>query len=300
MPELIRNQIPPFCGRSVTADDFQLIQEILQTYSSFSRFELACTISELLNWTRPNGKLKDRETVEYLEKCEELGLVCLPKLQSIKNHKGRHTGSKRTQQGAEGEEINYPLKDLQPIELELIDTKKDREFWRELIDRYHYLGFKRPFGGRLFYFARSRTTGQLVGCLQVSSAAWALEQRDRWLGWDQETRKINLSQVVQNSRFLILPWVKVKGLASHVLSLLSKRIADDWEHHYAIRPVLMESFVDTTCFEGTCYRAANWIDLGETKGRGRMDTKHRNNQSIKRVWVYPLHRHFKKTLTEAP
>ena len=295
---LIRNQIPPFCGKPVSTEDFQLIQEVLQTYS-FSRVELANTVAELLNWTRPNGKLKERETVEYLEKCEELGLVRLPKLQSVKNHKGRHSGSKRTQQGEAGEEVSCPLKELQPIELELIDTKKDRDLWRELIDRYHYLGFKRPFGGRLFYFVRSRT-GQWVGCLQVSSAAWALEQRDRWLGWDPETRKQNLSLVVQNSRFLILPWIKVKGLASHALSLLSKRIADDWEQHYAVRPVLMESFVDTTCFEGTCYRAANWIDLGETKGRGRMDAKHRNDQTIKRVWVYPLHRHFKKTLTEVP
>jgi len=296
---LIRNQIPPFCGKPVSTEDFQLIQEILQTYS-FSRVELANTVAELLNWTRPNGKLKERETVEYLEKCEALGLVRLPALRNTGSHKGHHTGSKRTQQGDVGEEISCSLKELYPIELEQIDTKKDREHWRELIDRYHYLGYKRPFGGRILYFIRSRATNQLLGCLQVSSAAWALERRDHWLGWDQATRKANLSMVVQNSRFLILPWVKVKGLASHALSLLSKRIADDWERHYAVRPVLMESFVDTTCFEGTCYRAANWIDLGETKGRGRMDAKHRNDRSIKRVWVYPLHRHFKITLTEVP
>ena len=290
-------KLPLFCGIEVSSEDFELIQEIVETYDSFSRYELACTVCELLDLSRPNGNLKEQEATAYLNKLEKLGLIRLPELRINISQKGKHTGSKRTNRGEAEPEIQCELKDLQPVELEPAESKSDREYWRELIDRYHYLGYKRPFGGRIFYFVRSKKNDKVLGCLQVSSPAWALHERDKWLGWSEEIRKKNLQFIVQNSRFLILPWIKVKGLASHILSLLSKQIVTDWEKRFSLRPVLIESFVDTTLYEGTCYRAANWIHLGETQGRGRMDRYSKKEKTIKSIWVYPLQKNFRKQLT---
>ena len=287
--------IPEFCGRLVNKKDFDLIDEITESYA-LSRNELAHTICELLDWTRPNGNLKHQEAFAYLEKLDSMGLIKLPPLQTTANLKGKFSGSKRTKKCERGSEIVGSVRDILPITLTQLTSKDDREHWRELIDRHHYLGFKRPFGARLFYFIKGGETQGILGCIQVSSPAWSLEMRDTWLGWDATTRKQNLQHIVQNSRFLILPWIKVKGLASHSLSLLSKRVAADWKQRYAVEPVLLESFVDTTCFEGTCYKAANWICLGETKGRGRMDRHTKREKTIKTVWVYPLKRNFKKRL----
>jgi hypothetical protein len=175
-----------------------------------------------------------------------------------------------------------------PVELDLVETADQRRLFRELVGRYHYLGYKRPFGARLRYLAYvTRPRRVVVGCIQFSSPSWRMKVRDRWIGWDDATRGERLQRVVQNSRFLILPGIR--NLATRVLSLSLRRLCRDWEARYALRPWLVETLVDRARFHGGCYLAGNWIELGETSGRGRMDrARERLGAEVKTVLVYPL------------
>ncbi len=285
-----------FCGNPVTAEEFSLIKEMTEEFWGISRTELAETLCELMEWKRPNGRLKGVECRQFLEELEARAVIHLPKPRRGKP-KGTRSKAGRSKQGEAEQPIKGSVKNVRPITLVKTETREDRELWKELVDRYHYLGFKTPFGACLRYLIR--TVGQkprTLGCMQFSSPAWALEQRDEWIGWDFETRKAQLQLIVQNSRFLILPWIEVKGLASHVLSKAARQISLDWELAFKRRPVLLETFVDPAKFAGTCYRAANWIHLGETKGRGRMDREKSYQEPVRSIWVYPLVREFRAAL----
>jgi hypothetical protein len=179
-----------------------------------------------------------------------------------------------------------------------VQTKKERDLWNEFIERHHYLGYKRPFGAHQRYFIVSKSgEDRRLGCLLFSASAWALDCRDAWTGWSKRDRSKRLHLIVNNSRFLLFPWIRVKNLASHVLSLAVKRVPKDWEERYRYRPVLLETFVDPEQYEGTSYQAANWIFLGRTTGRGRMDSQHkRHGLSPKLIYVYPLEKHFRSHL----
>jgi hypothetical protein len=172
---------------------------------------------------------------------------------------------------------------------------KQQALWNEYVDRYHYLGHRLVVGPRIRYFVEVR--GQPVACLAFGGAAWKVEPRDRWIGWTHEQRERSLLYIINNVRFLILPWFRVKNLASHILSLAARRVPDDWEERYGYRPVLMETFVQADRHVGTCYKAANWILVGETKGRGKMDRENRPRLPKKLVYVYPLTRDFRARLT---
>jgi hypothetical protein len=174
--------------------------------------------------------------------------------------------------------------------IERVTGVKERRLWRELVGRYHYLGYAVPFGAHLRYLVWvSRPERAVVGCLQVSSPAWRMAARDQWIGWDDGTRARNLQRIVNNSRFLLLPWVRVRNLASHILSRIAGQVAGDWLEQYGVDPLLIETLVDAAQFEGTCYRAAGWTALGETTGRGRMDREHRKEGLCpKRLFVMPL------------
>jgi hypothetical protein len=186
------------------------------------------------------------------------------------------------------------------VKLRLLTDRSERLLWRELVGRYHYLGHKVPFGAHLRYLIEvSRPTPRTVGCLQVSSPAWKMAPRDRWIGWNDEVRQLNLQRIVNNSRFLLLPWVEVRNLASSVLALLARQVPDEWEKAYAVRPLLLETLVDERRFSGTCYRAANWVRLGVTQGRGRMDRENkRHGESPKIIYVYPLQRQARQLLVQ--
>ena len=285
-----------FCGKPVTEEEFSLIKEMSEEFWGISRTELAETLCELLEWKRPNGRLKGVECRQFLEELEAQSIIRLPKPRQGKP-KGARAKAGRSKKGEAEAPIQGTVKDLDPVTLVKIETRKDRDYWKELVDRYHYLGFKTPFGACIRYLIKTvGPESRTLGCLQFSSPAWALEQRDEWIGWDCETRKARLQLIVQNSRFLLLPWVEVKGLASHVLSKATKQVPQDWETAFSLRPALMETFVDRDRFTGTCYRAANWTHLGETKGRGRMDRNNRNEEPVRSIWVYPLARKFRATL----
>ena len=295
-----------FCGREFSRQEVLLIQEIAETCGGVSRTELAHTVCELLGWKRANGRLKGRECLDFLERLEERGLLrlpgkrvttrpaCLPvasATQTGASHADRR-GGELPGPGGEGDrpwaDLTGSVEAFSPVELDLVETADQRRLFRELVGRYHYLGYKRPFGARLRYLAYvTRPRRVVVGCIQFSSPSWRMKVRDRWIGWDDATRGERLQRVVQNSRFLILP--KIRNLATRVLSLSLRRLCRDWEAWYALRPWLVETLVDRARFHGGCYLAGNWIELGETSGRGRMDrARERLGAEVKTVLVYPL------------
>jgi hypothetical protein len=178
-----------------------------------------------------------------------------------------------------------------------VEGQAESRRWREQVERYHYLGCRVPFGAHLRYWVRNRE--RELACLLWTSPAWRMQARDAWIGWNDEQRQRNLQWIVNNGRFLILPWVRVKGLASKILALSARQLPHDWERHYGHRPLLLETLVDGNRFRGTCYRAANWVMLGRTTGRGKDDHTNRPNRSIKEVLGLPVHRRFRELLQEA-
>jgi len=277
-----------FVGRAVGPDDLALIREVVAGCAGLSRMELAHTVCELLGWTRPQGTLKGREAREFLEGLAARGLLSLPA-----KRPGRPVGARTavpvTAQGDPGAPLAGTVGEIGPIALEVVQTPAQHALFRELVGRYHYRGHAVPFGASLRYLIAATPAHRVVvGCLQFSSPAWRLAVRDRWIGWDEATRRRNLQRVVSNSRFLLVPWVQVPNLASMVLARAVRRLAADWRARYAVTPLLVETLVELGR-AGTCYRAANWRALGATAGRGRQDRAHqRHGAAPKLVLVYPL------------
>ena len=288
-----------FRGRGFSEADLGLVREIVEGYPTLTRHELAQTVAELLEWVRPNGGTKWRECLDLLDELERRGMISLPELRATKP-RGCRTRVPVTERGEAGQALVGIVADVKPVRLEKVERDAERRLWRELVGRYHYLGHKVPFGAHLRYLVwASRPVEAVVGCLQVSSPGWRVAVRDLWVGWDDATRADNLQRIVNNSRFLIVPWVTVKNLASHVLSLLARQVVGDWEAAYGTRPLALETFVDSQRFRGTCYRAANWEWLGVTTGRGRMDRDHARTgvgSEPKEVYVLPLTRHARRLL----
>ncbi len=293
-----RKAEPRFCGTLLSDAQIEMIRETIDDCAGLSRTELANTICELLEWRRPNGSLKGHECRLFLEGLESSGILRLPS----RKGGGRTARPLADDEGADVSPVTMSGKvgEVGPVSLELVQTRQQQRQWRGWVDRYHYLGCKVPFGAHLRYFVRTtRPQPQLVGCLQVSSPAWRMAPRDHWIGWDDTERLRGLQRIVQNSRLLILPWVRIDCLVSSALSVLACRVADDWEARYVVKPVLIETLVDPSRFRGTCYRAANWIYLGQTSGRGRFDRGHeRHGDSPKDVLVYPLCRKARQKLRE--
>jgi hypothetical protein len=282
---------PPlsFCGEAVNEEALTLIRQVIERYPGLSRTELANTLCELLDWNRTNGGLKTVECRHFLETLDARSLIQLPQRRTGRP-RGSQTRVDRTASGACGELLEGTLGDYTTISLTLVTTAEERALWRELVERYHYLGHRVPFGAHLRYLIRIEDSFQtVVGCLQYSSGAWRMHSRDNWIGWDEVAHKAHLQRIVSNSRFLILPWVRIRYLASHVLSQGARQLVRDWEARYGLTPWLLETLVDPTLFSGTCYRAANWIEVGATTGRGRQDRHHRRHGvGPKKVWLYPL------------
>jgi hypothetical protein len=203
---------------------------------------------------------------------------------------------------AEQPELTGTAGQYEPLRLMVVaGASADSRLWMELIERSHHLGCGVPVGAQLRYLVRSgRTAHQALACLQWTSAAWKMAARDRWIGWTHEQRARALPYIVNNSRFLILSWVRIKGLASKILAHCARQLPEDWQRRYGYWPLLLETVVDGQRFAGTCYRAANWIPLGQTQGRGRMDRYHQADGSPRKLLlVYPLCRHVQQRLREA-
>ena len=274
-----------FCGRSFGDDELELMRRIAADFSALGVTEIARTVCELLEWKRPSGRLKNHECRQLLEGLAADGFLRLPKLRKLG---GR--GPRRVDVSTacfDPAPVECAASECEPLELALVEGQGEGRLWRQQVERYHYLGWRVPFGANLRYWVRNRE--RELACLLWTSPAWKMQARDAWIGWSDEQRRRNLQSIVNNSRFLVLPWVRVKGLASKILALSARRIPQDWQSRYGHRVLLLETLVDATRFRGTCYRAANWVYVGQTAGRGRMDQEHESHgQSIKDIYLYPL------------
>jgi len=289
-----------FCGRSFSVSELELVRGIVAEFGSLGVTEISRTICELLDWKRPNGGLKNIECRQFLERLGAQGLVSLPELRRTKRRGPQPV--RLTPRSEPEPEIVGSAGPYEPLQFQLLrgDDAADGALFREYLDRYHYQGYKVPFGAHLRYLVRSEQCPERVlACLLWTSPAWKLEERDRWIGWSAGLRARNLQFIVNHGRFLILPWVRVKGLASKILAHSARRVPADWEAVYGYRPLLLETLVETERFRGTCYRAANWIHLGATKGRGRMDRYHEVLGTPKSLYVYPLCRNAQQRLLAA-
>jgi len=281
-------------GRDFTQVELELIRETVALFPKLSRKELAATICEHLGWVTPAGRLKVESCMQLLGKLEAKGEVRLPpKMPVAARKESRPTVGERTDPPCR--ELVGKLREFEPVKIEPVLGTERLGLWNEYVERYHPLGYRRPFGAHQRYFVVSGG-GELLGCLLFAASAWALEARDRWIGWTEDDRKRRLHLVVNNNRFLIFPWVKVRNLASRALALVVRRISCDWHERYGYRPVLLETFVDGSRYLGTCYQAANWIKVGETAGRGRMDRYRQYLSSPKEIYVYPLIPDFRAVL----
>jgi hypothetical protein len=278
-------------GRIFPPAEIALIREVVASCRGLSRKELANTISELVGWTRANGSLKEAECLALLGRLEAAGLLSLPEKQQTRPV-GSVTAIPHTAEGAPGLPLHGRVESFAPVCIERVADSAARQLFRELVDRYHPLGYKVPFGAHLEYLVWiSRPERRVVGCVQFSSPAWRMEVRDRWIGWNDLTRARHLQLLVNNSRLLLLPWVLIKNLASATLARVLRLLPGDWQAHYGITPLLVETLVDPAQYRGACYRAANWLELGETSGRGRDDRQHRRHGARpKRLFVYALGR----------
>jgi len=288
----------PFCGELISPDQINEISTIVATFPKLTRTELANTICELFSWKRPTGKLKTVECRQFLERLDARGILQLPacNIQFISQTKLRVDRTRRTDCQST---LSVKLSELTPLLLYRVRNYAQRRLWYEYMDRYHYLGYQIPFGAQLRYFIQSGVDKTRLGCLQFSSPAWRMAARDHWIGWNDEQRRTNLQKIISNSRFLIFPWVRVKNLASSVLSLAVKKVPNDWIDSYGRRPVLMETLVDSKRYNGTCYQAANWVHVGETTGRGRMDRQNkRAGMAVKDIYLYPLLKNFRQELRQ--
>jgi hypothetical protein len=296
---LTEDRVVRVAGRTFSNEEQGIVAEIVAKGVDVSRTQLMVRTCEQLDWRRPSGACKVRECRDLLLRLESDGWFKLPP-----KRQGRPVGLRTrvpvTAAGEPGPEWVGSVGEFGTLSVELVRSKADRALFRELVGRYHYLGYRVPFGAQLRYLAfLSKPKRTVVAAMGLSSPAWRLAARDRWIGWDEPTRERNLQRVVGNSRFLILPWIKVRNLASRLLSLLMRQVGSDWEASYGVAPLLAETMVDVSRFKGTCYRAANWIELGQTTGRGRMDREHRRHgHAPKRILVYPLVRHAARQLRE--
>lgn len=282
------------CGQHFGTELFQRINATVHGNPAISRRALSLKVCEWLDWRGPNGKLKEMSCRVALLKLHRQNLVRLPAcagsgLSPIRRQIERPTDSIAA--------IRCDLKSLGDVELIRIRSAESKasHVWNGLMSRYHYLGAGPLCGAQMRYLIRSSRYGWLGG-LAFSAAAWRVEARDHWIGWSERARRENLGKIVCNSRFLILPQVKVPHLASHILSLCAKVVAQDWIERYGVEPVLLESFVERNRFRGTCYRAANWQHVGSTSGRGRQDRERRFSVPVKDIYVYPLSKNAREVL----
>lgn len=281
-----------YSGRDFSEKDLETIRGIVAEDPSSTRAEISRRVCDALGWMKPNGTRKDMSCRVALLRMQDDGLVKLPPPR-WGNGNGK-PWRRRTAAGQPGFPITADAGELTDLRLELVDQSGPTQLWNEYIDRYHYLGYTPLPGAQLRYLATAR--GQTIAVLGFGAAAWKTKPRDEFIGWTPKQREANLHLVVNNARFLILPWVRSRHLASRLLGMARRRIPGDWEKRYSYRPLLLETFVESERFAGTSYKAANWLCVGETTGRGKLDVHHTAKGPVKTVWLSPLRKNFRKAL----
>lgn len=277
-----------YCGRDFSELDIECIRDLMVQDPTLKRSALSRKLCELWSWVKPNGELKDMTCRVALLRMQADGLFTLAPSIHRSTRKPAHFPA--TQASDPQTPINAPVHELQPLALHIVVGKAQSRLWNEFIARYHYLGYTPLSGSQLRY--NVFVGEQLVACISFGASAWKLKSREHFIGWQEHQRQKNLQLVVNNARFLILPWIQSKGLASKILSRVARQLPQDWFERYGFRPVLLETFVEFERHKGTCYKAANWIHVGRTAGRGKKSSSNRPLIPVKDIWLYPLRRDF--------
>jgi len=281
-------------GRIITVDEIALIRGLLSVHCDWGRTRLSEELCRLWDWRNAQGRIKDMAARTLLLKLERRGLIKLPARQRPSSNEFRNRPVPLVDHASKP--IRGILGDLQPLSVSIVAPRSpDVQLFQSLLAQYHYLGHRNTVGENLRYLVRDRH-GRPVACVLFGSAAWKCAARDAFIGWNHGVREHNLQGLTNNTRFLVLPWVEVPHLASHVLGLIARRIRADWQAKYGHPVHALETFVDRAQFRGTCYRAANWLRLGATRGRTRNDRDHRIQTSVKDIYLYPLIPDFRREL----
>jgi hypothetical protein len=285
-----------YCGRTFNSDEIEWIRRLISSNRKLNRSQLSRAVCNHVGWVSPNGRLKEMSCRVAMLRMHRDGTIALPP-----PRKGNGNGRTRpalTHASAPQLPLSTPAAQLGELEYRVVNSRRDSLLWNELIERYHYLGYK-PLPGaqmRFLVFGDSR----LLAALGFGASAWKVAARDHWIGWAAEHRMANLHLIVNNARFLILPWVQSRNLASRILGRIARLLPQLWDERYGYAPVMLETFVEKDRFRGTCYRAANWILVGPTQGRGKLDRKHQHALPVKDVFVYPLRKDFRRRLSAEP
>lgn len=280
-----------YCGRDFTDQELVQIRGLIAENPNRTRAELSRLTCQRLAWYKADGGLKAMSCRVAMLRMAKDGLITLPPpRRKPPSQKIRFTSQTDPQP-----DITQPVHALPSPQFCPVEHRDHSRLWNEYIHRYHYLGYKPLPGAQLRYFVT--IDHQIVAALGFGAAAWQIAPRDQFIGWSHEQRQTHLPLIVNNARFLIMPWVKSKNLASKILAMAARRLPDHWQSQYGIRPVLLETFVDTQRFTGACYKAANWTSVGKTKGRGKLGPAGKQSVPIKNIWLYPLCRQFKQLLT---
>jgi hypothetical protein len=281
-------------GRVITPDDIAFIRGLIAEHPKASRRKLSAKLCEAWQWRQTNGALRDMVCRGLLLMLHRAGEIELPAIRFATRNPFIER-EKPPPMLIDMEPMFASLNELRPIELQQVRRTGDEPLFNSLIEHYHYLGYEQPVGEHLKYVVWAQ--GRPIACMAWSSAPRHLGSRDRYIGWSMEARKRNIRFIAYNTRFLILPWVRTPHLASHILSRVTGSFSRDWEQMYGHPIYFAETFIDPERFRGTCYRAANWVLLGRTTGRGKDDQTHRPNRSIKEVYGLPLTRKFRELLS---
>jgi hypothetical protein len=283
-------------GQEIGSEQIAFLREFIRTHATSSRWKLSRQLCEVMGWKQANGVLRDMVCRGLLLMLERAGQIELP---PVRRHiRGQcRTGRPRPEAVLiDDTPLMMPLKALGPVDIHPVRRTADEPLFNSLMEHYHYLAYEQPVGEHLKYLACAQ--GRPIACLAWSSAPRHLGSRDRYIGWNAEARRRNIRFIAYNTRFLILPWVRVPHLASHILGKVTRALSDDWERMYGHPVYFAETFIDPGRFRGACYRAANWQLLGLTTGRGKNDQTNRPNRPIKEVLGLPLTRRFREYLSQ--
>ncbi len=281
-------------GQEIDSEQIAFLREFIREHPASSRWKLSRQLCEALGWKQANGALRDVVCRGLLLMLERAGQIELPPVRRQIRGQRRTERPRPQAMLIDTKPVEAPLKQLVPIEIQQVRRTADEPLFNSLMEHYHYLSYEQPVGEHLKYLAWAQ--GRPVACQAWSSAPRHLGSRDRFIGWSGEARRRNIRLIAYNTRFLILPWIQVPHLASHILSRIARQLSQDWERLYHHPIYFLETFVDPERFRGTCYRAANWVVLGRTTGRGKDDHTNRPNRSIKEVLGYPLTPRFRQLL----
>jgi hypothetical protein len=281
--------------RVVTDSDVAFIRQLVAEHPESSRRDLSKKLCVAWNWVQANGALRDMVCRGLMLKLHREALIELPPVRrEMRNPLARRSAPALV--SVEAAALQASLAEIRPLEFRQVRRTPQEALFNSLIEHYHYLGYTQPVGEHLKYLVFAR--GRPIACMAFSSAPRHLGSRDRFIGWDKQARLKNIRLLAYNTRFLILPWVTVPHLASHILGRMARVLSADWQRLYGHPIYFVETFIDPARFRGTCYRAANWIYLGQTTGRGKDAPTHKPNRPIKQVLGYPLVKDFRRRLSQ--